>query len=171
VKKNLVYLDGENEYRSQKPFVEKYVQANAHLVGEQYEVLSVERAKSGSGYKLETSDFIVFLRINSTLLTHLLEALEVWKSSANNPALIVELSGSNPYYRLAADQSARRSWSCIEGKYIVLDSSTKESRKAGNPFLTARSPLPQTAHTELGYPGQEEEPPSRKKRSSADKEP
>lgn len=76
----------------QKPFVEKYVQSGLGDAGEEHEVISVEEAKSGTGYKLETKDFVVFLRKNSTVLGYLLEALGMWVKDSDNPALVVLLT-------------------------------------------------------------------------------
>jgi hypothetical protein len=169
-KTRLSFIEDTDSNYVQKPFVEKYVQAGLGEEGEEHEVISVEEAKSGTGYKLETKDFVVFLRKNSTVLQYLLEALGMWVKDSDNPALVVVLTEKSPYYRLAANNEAKRAWTERGGKYIVQDKSTGATRKAGNPFLTARytPPVTSIAHdAHEGYPGQEEEePPKRSKRGS-----
>lgn len=163
------FEDSQSNY-VQKPFVEKYVKDGDGHEGEEYDVLSIEQAKSGSGYKIETSDFVVFLRNESTLLSYLLEAVRVWLDQVDSPALVVVLTEKRPYYRMAANNLAQRDWTLRGGKYIVQEKSTDGLKPAGNPFLTARQspPLPsRTLSAHEGYPGQEEEePPKKSKRGS-----
>lgn len=169
----LSFFDPNEREYIQKPFVEKYVQNGKGSPGEEHEVISVEQAKSGTGYKVETSEFVVFLRNSTELLSYVLEALDVWVNDCDSPSLVVVLTDKRPYYRLAANNQAKRAWTIRKGKYIVIDKSTNASQRDGNPFLTARltPPLSSTTREEmLPYPGMEEEEPV-KKRKRASSEP
>jgi len=163
--RNLTYFEPDENTYVQKPFVERFVEDNPNEIGETYEVLSVERAKTGTGYKVETREFVVFLRNNSSLLRYLLEAIEVWCSQPGSPALLVELTDSKPFYRVAANHDSKRSWMQREGKYIVVGNSTGVSLRGGNPFLQPSTPPPvPRAQEDFPYPGQEMEPPKERKR-------
>ena len=165
---NLVYFQEDESSSVFKPFVEKFVEQNPSEIGEVYEIVSVERARSGSGYKLETEKFVVFLRSNSKLLGYLLEALQVWCKTPGSPSLVVELTGERPHYKMAANTVARRSWSESSGKYIVVENSTGGSQRGGNPFLQPSTPPPVPhAQEDYPYPGQEMEPPKERKRRAS----
>lgn len=161
----LAFFEEEGKNYTWKPFVEKYFSSTEFEEGAEYEITSIEPAKSGAGYKLETSEFVIFLRTGTTLLDYILEAVAVWTKSSGNPSLVAVLTNKRPYYRLAANIHARRAWTEIRGKYIVAERSTDESKRAGNPFLNARlvpPSLPAQESREM-YPGEEEEEPTPKK--------
>jgi len=170
----LTFFEPEEPRRISKPFVETYVEENPLEDGDEYEVKTVSRAKTGTGYKVETDEFVVFLRKDTQVLTYLLEALSIWVNEPGSPSLIVVLQKNRPYYRLAVNNDALRDWTVYEGKYTVVDKSTEGSRMAGNPFLNARHSPPSQARAQVThetYPGQETEEQTRKARRAPYKQP
>lgn len=132
---------------SRTPFVETYVETNKPPY-KLFPVTCVKRTRKRTGYMLECEAFCVFLFEGSALLSHLLEALNLWIESGQGYQLFVEAQDSDPFYKIGVDQEKQAQWVLTQGKYSWQrpTGSTLEQPPTQNPFLPQTQTITRTRH-------------------------
>ena len=133
----LAFFDDVQESQSLE-FLDNWIKENPKNKKKEFEVQVVQRARSGKGYMLKTTDFIVFIFKNSRICKQIVEALGEYtkRPEGGYPLYIVLTKPNKSDYRIAADKDTKVTWFEMGNGYTISNelAHSKDSEE-GNPFL------------------------------------
>lgn len=129
-------------------FASNYLEANPKQNGKIFDLVSVKKAKSGKGYMLYTSDFIVWYYRKEKVLQQILEALDIFCKVGGGKQFVIQLDKTaSKKFNIGIDEEREATYIPLENASYVLQGKQelegiKKEKKEVNPFLKNLPSLP-----------------------------
>jgi len=120
------------------PFLDEWIKNNSKNKKKDFYISEIVRVKSNKGYLVKTSDFSVFIWMNSKLAKQLVEALDLYVNKIGyGYNLVVHLNNpTKAEFKLGCDTSEQITWFSSKNGYSLTESfASSVVDTTENPFI------------------------------------
>lgn len=151
----------QDEEQPSLDFLPDALEEDPKLNGKMFDVFSFKKAKSGKGYMLYTTHFIVWFFKKEKVLQQVLEALDFYCKSGKGYQFVIQVDKkAKSKFHLGIDSEREVTYIPLENtSYLLADMRdmevTKKEKSVTNPFLlTIQTPSLSPLNTETAIAGE-----------------